>query len=90
MVNVTLFSQILNYLDRNQFTKAVEKYHTDKHNKGINSWTHLVAMLFCHLSKVTVNKRNNQWIDVDNRKPESFRNTRQNPKEIIIIIYKCP
>jgi hypothetical protein len=51
MVNVTLFSQILNYLDRNQFAKSVEKYDTDKHNKGINSWTHLVAMLFCHLSK---------------------------------------
>ena len=51
MVNVTLFSQILNHLDRNQFTKAVEEYNTDKHNKGINSWTHLVSMLFCHLSK---------------------------------------
>lgn len=51
MVNVTVFSQILNYLDRNRFTKCVEKYDTDKHNKGINSWTHLVTMLFCHLSK---------------------------------------
>ena len=51
MVNVTLFSQILNYIDRNLFAKAVEKYDTDKHNKGINSWTHLVSMLFCHLSK---------------------------------------
>jgi hypothetical protein len=51
MVNVTLFSQILNVIDRNLFSKAVEKYKTDKHNKGINSWTHLVSMLFCHLSK---------------------------------------
>ncbi len=51
MANVTLFSQILNYIDRNLFTQAVEKYDTDKHNKGINSWTHLVSMLFCHLSK---------------------------------------
>jgi len=51
MVNVTLFSQILNHIDRNQFTKAVEQYGTDKHNKGINSWTHLVSMLFCQLSK---------------------------------------
>jgi len=51
MVNVTLFSQILNYIDRNLFSKSVKKYDTDKHNKGINSWTHLVAMLFCHLSK---------------------------------------
>ena len=51
MVNVTLFSQILNLIDRNLFTKTVEKYKTDKHNKGINSWTHLVSMLFCHFSK---------------------------------------
>ena len=51
MVNVTLFSQILNHLDRNLFAKTVEQYQTDKHNKGINSWTHLVSMLFCHLSK---------------------------------------
>jgi len=51
MVNVTLFSQILNHLDRKEFTKVVEQYDTDKHNKGINSWTHLVSMLFCHLSK---------------------------------------
>jgi hypothetical protein len=51
MLNVTLFSQILNYLDRNQFAKAVNKYQSDKHSKGINSWTHLVAMIFCHLSK---------------------------------------
>ena len=51
MVNVTLFSQILNLIDRNLFTKTVEKYKTDKHSKGINSWTHLVSMLFCHLSK---------------------------------------
>jgi plasmid maintenance system killer protein len=51
MVNVTLFSQILNHLDRSLFAKSVEQYKTDKHNKGINSWTHLVSMLFCHLSK---------------------------------------
>ena len=50
-INVTLFSQILNLIDRNLFTKTVEKYKTDKHNKGINSWTHLVTMLFCHFSK---------------------------------------
>lgn len=51
MINVTLFSQIINHLDRCLFTKSVEKYQTDKHSKGINSWTHFVSMLFCHLSK---------------------------------------
>jgi hypothetical protein len=51
MKNITLFSQILQQIDRNIFHKAVEKYQTDKHSKGINSWTHLTAMLFCHISK---------------------------------------
>jgi uncharacterized protein (DUF952 family) len=51
MVNVTLFSQIVHQLDRNIFSRTVEEYSTDKHSKGINSWTHLVTMLFCHFSK---------------------------------------
>jgi len=51
MVNVTLFSQIIHHLDRNLFARAVKQYQTDKHSKGINSWTHLITMLFCHLAK---------------------------------------
>lgn len=51
MKNITLFSQILQQIDRSIFHKAVEQYQTDKHSKGINSWTHLTAMLFCHISK---------------------------------------
>lgn len=51
MNNITLFSQILQQIDRTIFNKAVKQYQSDKHNKGINSWTHLTAMLFCHLSK---------------------------------------
>jgi len=51
MNNITLFSQILQRINRNLFHNAVEKFDTDKHSKGINSWTHLVSMIFCHLSK---------------------------------------
>jgi hypothetical protein len=51
MKSITLFSQILQQINRNIFHNAVEKYQTDKHSKGINSWTPLTAMLFCHLSK---------------------------------------
>lgn len=51
MQNITLFSQILQQIDRKTFRKAVQHYDTDKHHKGINSWTHLVSMLFCHFSK---------------------------------------
>ena len=50
-MNITLFSQLLQRLNRNSFKKSVSQYQTDKHNKGINSWTHLVSMLFLHLAK---------------------------------------
>jgi len=50
-MNITLFSQLLQEINRKHFKKAVKLYQSDKHNKGINSWTHLVAMLFLHLAK---------------------------------------
>lgn len=50
-MKITLFSQILEQINRNHFNQAVRKYQTDKHNKGINSWTHLVSMLFLHLAR---------------------------------------
>jgi len=51
MVNVTLFSQILQYIPRSIFSSVVQKFQSDKHSKGINSWTHLVTMLFFHFAK---------------------------------------
>src|SRR5437667_2120041 len=51
MVNVTLFSQIISKLDRLKFNKLVAEKQTDKHQKGYNSWTHLVSMLFCQFAK---------------------------------------
>ena len=50
MVNVSLFGQILTRLDRYSFKKIVAEHQSDKHSKGINSWTHLVSMLFCQLA----------------------------------------
>ena len=47
----TLFSQILALVDRNIFNKLVNRHCTDKYNKGINSWTHFVTMLFMQLAK---------------------------------------
>lgn len=46
MTNVTLFSQIIAKLDRSKFSKLVGEHDSDKHEKGCNSWTHLVSMLF--------------------------------------------
>jgi len=53
MVNITLFSQILNKLNRYLFTSIVNDYDGDKHSKGINSWTHLVSMLLLQFARLT-------------------------------------
>lgn len=47
----TLFSQILSLIDRSIFNRLVNKHQTDKYNKGINTWSHFVAMLFMQLAK---------------------------------------
>lgn len=51
MTNITLFSQIISKLDRLKFSKLVRERGSDKHEKGFNSWTHLVSMLFCQFAK---------------------------------------
>jgi hypothetical protein len=51
MSNINLFSQIISRLDRSEFSKLVKERETDKHQKGYNSWTHLVSMLFCQFAK---------------------------------------
>jgi hypothetical protein len=51
MTNLTLFAQIIKKLDRNSFNKSVKQKETDKHCKGYNSWSQLVAMLFCQFAK---------------------------------------
>src|SRR6266478_3123626 len=51
MVNLSLFSQIINKIDRSIFRRCVAVRASDKFNKGMNSWTHLCSMLFCHFSK---------------------------------------
>lgn len=52
MSNVTLFAQILQMVPRNIFRELVQKYGTDKYTKGIDTWTHFVAMMFCHIGRV--------------------------------------
>jgi hypothetical protein len=49
--NLNLFSQIISKIDRLGFNKLVREKQTDKHQKGFNSWTHLVSMLFCQFAK---------------------------------------
>ena len=51
MTKVTLFSQIISKLDKEIFKRLVREKTTDKFQKGFNSWTHLVSMLFCQFAK---------------------------------------
>lgn len=51
-IKLTLFNQVLQQIDRSIFNGIVKKHNTDKYNKGINTWTHFVSMLFMQLSKV--------------------------------------
>ena len=51
MANLNLFSQIISKIDRSSFKKLVKEKQTDKHQKGYDSWTHLVSMLFCQFAK---------------------------------------
>ena len=53
IIYVSLFSQVLSLIDRNGFSKIVRQHQTDKYNKGIDSWTHLVAMLFMQMAGAT-------------------------------------
>ncbi len=52
MINVTLFSQIIQKIDKNIFNNLVTKYDSDKYHKGMDSWTHLISMLFAQFGKI--------------------------------------
>ena len=51
MSKISLLGQIIQLLDRSLFNKLVKDHNSDKHQKGFDSWSHLVSMLFCHLAK---------------------------------------
>lgn len=51
MSKITLISQIINRINKNQVKELICRKGSDKHNKGINTWTHLISMIFLHLSK---------------------------------------
>lgn len=52
MTNVTLFSQIIQKIDKNIFSGLVKKHNSNKYSKGMDSWTHLITMLFPQFAKV--------------------------------------
>jgi hypothetical protein len=50
MSKITLLAQMIQLLPAEKFKKLANELECNKHSKGIDSWTHLVTMLFCHLS----------------------------------------
>jgi len=50
---ITLFSQVLGLIDRKIFNKEVRVHGSDKFNKGIDTWTHMVSMLFMQFANAT-------------------------------------
>ena len=50
MTNINLFSQIISKLDKSIFKRLVIEKQTDKYQKGFNSWTHLISMLFAQFA----------------------------------------
>ena len=51
MIKVSLFNQILQIIPKDIFNNLVGAHQSDKHSKGITSWTHFVSMVFSHLSQ---------------------------------------
>ena len=47
----SIFSQVLGVFSRAEFEQAVSHHRAEHHARGFNSWTQMVAMLFCHLGK---------------------------------------
>ena len=47
----SLFSQILNLIDRREFDAAVARTGAEKRSKGFSCWDQFVAMCFCQLAQ---------------------------------------
>jgi len=46
----SLFSQLLKYFPRTEFSQLVGKHGAERRAKGFSCWTQLVSMLFCHMA----------------------------------------
>jgi len=50
MSKTTLLAQMIQLLPAEKFKKIANELESNKHSKGIDSWTHMVTILFYHLS----------------------------------------
>jgi len=49
MTKITLFAQMIQLLPAEKFKKLAAELESNKHSKGIDSWTHLVTILIYSL-----------------------------------------
>ena len=49
--NASLFSQLLNLINRQRFHELVFRHQAERYAKRFSSWDHFVAMLFCQLAQ---------------------------------------
>jgi hypothetical protein len=47
----SLFTQILSVFQRSDFARHVKAVRAERHARGLSSWSHFVAMLFCQLAQ---------------------------------------
>ena len=47
----SLFSQILKFIERNEFEKLVSQHKAERHARGASCWQQFVSMLFCQLGR---------------------------------------
>ena len=48
----TIFSQLVEPLDRRSFAAIVERHDADAYDKSFDSWDHLMALIFAQLNGV--------------------------------------
>ena len=49
MENITLFAQIARLIPRFLVEEAAKKFKSDKGSSRLDTWTHLLSMIFCHI-----------------------------------------
>ena len=48
--NASLFSRLLNMINRQHFYELVFRHQAERYAKRFSSWDHFVAILFCQLA----------------------------------------
>lgn len=53
MIRNTIFSQIMQFICRNQFKKCVDKYNGDRYSKSFSCWQQFITLIFAQAKGIT-------------------------------------